>query len=580
MHFDALTLACMADELRRTLIPGRVQQVLLVDEHSLGLEVYAGSVRHQLLLAADSAAPRIQRLAHKLRRGVEQETPFLLLLRKYVRDASLEQVIQPDPAERVLHLHFAHRTLGPTLLVAELLGRQSNLLLLRGDRILDCLRRVTPEDPAGRWLQPGRLYAPPAPQAKLAPLDDGSPDYYERLAALLEQPGKRWKALVDGVAGLSPTAARELVWQVTGAAETTAPVELLPMVEALQALWQRAQTGSWQPGVALEGDAVAAFAAYPLHYRGVFQATADLSAALAAFYGAPDRPAPDPYAGQRAQVQALLRKAEQRLLRRLAALAGDEPAPGEPERLRQAAEWLLALNSTITPEQRVLEVDLDGETLRIDLDPAFTPIAQAERWFRRAGKLKRAAQIIPQRRAVVEQDLAFVAQLKRDLAQAENANEIGSVRTALAAAGLVQAAPGRSQPRPAPTAAAQPLRFRSAQGYEIVVGRNAGQNEQITFKLAQAEDLWLHARGVPGAHVIVRSSGRTVDPATVQAAAQLAAYHSDAKGERAAAVIVTERKWVQRAPGGHPGQVIVRQERVVVVQGAWPEDVTPVKNPR
>ena len=350
VHFDALTLACMADELRRTLIPGRVQQVLLVDEHSLGLEVYAGSVRHQLLLAADSAAPRIQRLAHKLRRGVEQETPFLLLLRKYVRDASLEQVLQPDPAERVLHLHFAHRTLGPTLLVAELLGRQSNLLLLRGDRILDCLRRVTPEDPAGRWLQPGRPYAPPPPQAKLPPLDDGSPDYYARLAALLQQPGKRWKALVDGVAGLSPTAARELVWQVTGAAETTAPVELLPVVEALQALWQRAQTGSWQPGVALEESAVVAFAAYPLHFRGVFQATADLSAALAAFYGAPDRPAPDPYAGQRAQVQALLRKAEQRLLRRLAALAGDEPAPGEPERLRQAAEWLLALSSTITPE--------------------------------------------------------------------------------------------------------------------------------------------------------------------------------------------------------------------------------------
>ena len=322
------------------------------------------------------------------------------------------------------------------------------------------------------------------------------------------------------------------------------------------------------------------FCCLSVHFRGVFRETADLSTALTAYDGAPQRPLPDPYAGQRAQAAAQLQKAERRLSRRLAALAGDEPAPGEAARLRQAAEWLLALSSTITPDQRVLVVDLDGETLHIDLEPTVSPIQQAERWFRRASKLARAAQAIPLQRATVEGSLAFLAQLRYDLAQADNAHAIGSVARRWRKRVLANPRARRPGRGLAPTAAAQPLRFQTAAGFEIVVGRNAAQNDQITFKLAQPEDLWLHARGTPGAHVIVRGGGRQADEATIRAAAQIAAYHSGARDERAVEVIVTERKRVQRAPGGHPGQVVVRQERVLFVPGKWPEGVMPVKNLR
>ncbi|MBK8048678.1 MAG: DUF814 domain-containing protein, partial [Anaerolineales bacterium] len=102
-----------------------------------------------------------------------------------------------------------------------------------------------------------------------------------------------------------------------------------------------------------------------------------------------------------------------------------------------------------------------------------------------------------------------------------------------------------------------PLRFRSERGFEILVGRNARQNELVTFSLARPGDVWLHARGVPGAHVVVKAAGRTPDPDTVTAAAQLAAYHSGARGERAASVIVTDRRHVHRPPGGRTGQVLV-----------------------
>jgi predicted ribosome quality control (RQC) complex YloA/Tae2 family protein len=576
MHFDALCLACMADELTSTLHNGRAQQVLLVDAHSVGIEFYAGGQRHNLLLCADPAAPRVHLVTHKLRRGVEGETPLLLLLRKHVRDAALTAVTQPDPTERVLRLTFSHKSHGETILLAELIGRQANVLLLRPDgRILACLH---PGMVGERALLPGRIYAPPPAQAKLPPLDDGSAGYYAGLAALLVPEGVLWKVLVAGVAGMSPTAAREVAWRAAGDAAARTPVEMLAVAQALQELWLPVQRGGWHPGVLEDAAGCAtAFAPYPLHGAGAFRLTENLSTALAEVLNAPAASAPqpagpvataDPYAAQRAAMAAMLRRVRGQVQRRLDALAADEPAPGAAAQARTQAEWLLALASQVEPGQQVLEVTLEDEVLVILLDATLSPVAQAERLFKRAAKLERAAHFIPQRRRQLREDLAFVDQLVYDLAQAANQPEIAAVRAALVGAGLLPAGK-RTQPGDG-TRPAGPLRVMSAGGFEILVGRNARQNEQVTFKLAAGEDLWLHARGVPGAHVVVKTAGRLPDAATVDLAAQLAAYHSGARGEARVDVIVTTRRHVHRAPGGRIGQVTISEETVRTAPGIDP----------
>ena len=648
MHFDALTLACVTRELQRTICPGRVQQILLVDDHSVGLEIYAHHVRRQLLLSAAPEAPRVHLVTHKLRRGVERETPLLLLLRKYVRDAVLVAVEQPDPVERVLKLHFEHKEHGATVLVAELLGRQGNLLLLASaGRILDCLTRSTEAGGGSRTLLPRHTYVPPQPQTrrhaagadndensaassrpsplaprpssiKLSPLDDGSADYATRLAAVIAQPGRLWKVLVDGVAGISPTAAREVAWRAAGHADAPSETASVAAVaEALQSLWAAVRTDEWTPGWFREGADVVGFAAYTVHFRGSFEPAASISDVLERWYahggqqpgprneGAPPHPdgiigasgewrvatvdsavfdvigaagmrsepvQVDAYAAQRGQMRSLLKRARQQGQRRLAALAGDEPAPGEPERTRVAAEWLLALHSQIVPGQETLDVDLDGETLQIRLDARVTPVEQAQQLFKRAAKLERAAAFVPQRREKLLQDMEFLRQLDLDLERATNQPEIAAVGEELRAAGLSS---DKRTARPAQRVSQDtggPLRFRSRQGMEILVGRNARQNELVTFKLSHPDDLWLHVRNAPGAHVVVRTAGQSPAPDTVQAAAQLAAYHSAARGERAAAVTVTRRRWVSRAPGGRTGQVVIRQEEEVqIVAGEMPD---------
>lgn len=575
MHFDALTLAAVADELKRTILGGRVQQILLPDAHSVGMEIYAERERRYLLLSAHPQASRVHLSEQKLRRGVDKETPLLLLLKKYVRGGRLDGVELPVAYERLLALRFDHPQHGATTLVVEPMGRLSNLILLdAGGRILDLLRRVPPGENAQRVLLPKRPYTPPPAQNKVPPLDNGQPDYYAGLSAMPAAGGRLWRGLVESVEGISPTLAREIAWRVTGAADGDAePGQTVALIAALQELWGLPDRGDWLPGLALDDETgVSGFAPYELHFTDDFLPVESISQAIARFYGEAERdPAgsTDAYAGARNGVVALIRQGEERIARQLDALSADEPEPGEPARLRAQAEWLLALQSQVQPGQRELVVPLGDDEMRIPLSDRETPVAQAERMFDRAAKLERAAVAIPERRSQLEADRDYLAQLHSDLALAQNQPEIAAVRESLREAGYLRQRPGRRL-KVAPDRS-RPLRFLSEEGFAILVGRNARQNELVTFDEAGPNDLWLHVRDAPGSHVVVRSGGQPISEETRRAAAQLAAWHSRLQGERGVAVAVAQRRFVTRAPGGRPGLVHFRNEDTLVVDGVLPE---------
>ena len=587
MHFDALTLASVADELAENLTGGRVQQVVLPDAHSVGMEIYAQRQRRYLFASAQPNLGRIHLTSQKLRRGVQQETPLLLLLRKYVRDSILDAIVQPDPTERILHLHFDHPGYGVTKLVIEPMGRLSNVLLVNTNgNILDCVNRVRPSENALRVLMPGRPYVPPPPQDRLPPLDDGRDGYYEELARLFLGVGKLWKVVAQGIAGASPTVGREVAWRVAGDVDAPAAgVDVIAVAHVLQELWSSVKSGEWAPGGWLEegqgagqdGDKTVGYSAYPSHFRPGYTPSDSISAALEAYYMhraeavEGETPSMDAYAGMRQQAAAQVARARRRVERQLAASAKDVPDADAATKLRTEAEWLLALHTQLTPDQTVLEVDLgEGEPLRIVLDPTLSPVEQAQRKFKRAGKLTRAAEFIPKRRAQLTRDMAFIDQLATDLTLAENQPQIATVISELQGSGLLPQRPGRNKvTRPVQ----EVLRLYSVNGLEIVVGRNARQNDHITFDVANASDLWLHARDIPGAHVVIRSGGQPVDDATLHAAAQLAAYYSQRRGDNAVPVAVTPRRFVTRVSGGRPGQVHVRQEETLVVPATMPVEI-------
>jgi predicted ribosome quality control (RQC) complex YloA/Tae2 family protein len=576
MHFDALCLACITCELQRDLCPGRVQQVVMEAPRSLALEVYAHGRRQSLLLHAEPADARLHLVQGKVRRGVEGVTPLLLLLRKYVRDAFLVAVRQPALYERVLELEFEHREHGPTCLIVEMIGRTPNVVLCDGRRvILDCMQRVTGSQSGGRTLLPGNAYVLPHQLTRIPPLDDGSPDYYQRLQALTQMEGPLWKALVSEMCGISPSQAREIAFRARGDAFAPATgTSVVPLAQALQELWQPASRGECSPHMWTASDGSVGYAAYLPQLAEMVSPAATLSEAIETVLALRQQTRlseRDSYAESRRVVLRMLQQASGRVTRQWQALANDEPEPGEADTLRTQAEWLLALHTRIADGQRTLEVDTGSETLRIELESDRSPVEQAQAMFRRAAKSERAIRAIAERRVKLRADFDFLAQLESDLSLAQDQSEIAAVRRDLEASGLTPhkkgARPSVAQPRSAPRV------YRTPDGARILVGRSASQNDRVTFEMARPEDYWLHVRGAPGSHVIVQSGGGSTSDSDLEAAAQLAAYYSSQRGETSVDVIITRRKWVQRVAGGRPGQVTVRHEEVLRVAARLPEVV-------
>jgi predicted ribosome quality control (RQC) complex YloA/Tae2 family protein len=340
-----------------------------------------------------------------------------------------------------------------------------------------------------------------------------------------------WRVLVDGLLGLSPQIAREIVFRALGDAQAKVQqaTQVTPLVEAVAGLVALTQHGGWQPCLARDwaGNPVA-FAPYRLTYRSDVQIESVETISLAAerFYGERTHATGDPYAAARRQVAAAVERVARALRRRQEALQRELRTPEEINRLRVSGEWILALATQIGPRQMELRLPPEAAFDAIPLNPRLSPADNAAAYFKRYRKAKRGLEMNRDRVAAVAAELAYVDQLGADLALASDRGEIDAVRSALAQAGYL---PQRAVQRADQTKG--PRRVTSREGYTILVGRNSRQNEQITFEIAAPDDLWLHARDLPGSHVLIRSAGRAVSEDTLRLAAGLAAYYSKGKEE-------------------------------------------------
>ena len=566
MNVDYLTLACLRDHLD-SLLGARVQRVVLPDERSIGLELYAGR-RAQLLISADPQHPRMLLAPQKLRRGAKTETPLLLLLRKWVRDSRLVDVTQP-PWERILELHFGGRS-GPCRLIAELIGRTSNVILVgpNGD-VLDAVKRIGPDLNRYRVILPGHPYRPPPRPAGRRPPTDLTPNEWVAMLAAADAGAPLHRLLTSHLLGVSPMVAREVAVRATGHATSSsrgdpeAPARAATaqaLSEATAALFAPIDDGSWAPHVALDkDDCVIAFAPYELRQFERTQPVRRISDAMCQFFQ--QQLSADGYAAARWRVREQIDRARARVERALDQLRENVADEDQIEALREAGQLLLTYQGQVKRDAPEVTVpDYGGDPRTIELDPALTPVENAQAYFRRYRKAVRGAGEIPARVEALEADRAYLDQLAADLVVAESRPEIDAVVDALAEAGW---APRES--RGSSGQVGGPRRFEVG-GFSIYVGRNARQNDVVTFRRAGPDDLWLHVRGLPGAHVVVKRGKRAVPEDVIQHAARLAARHSPARDSDRVAVDVTERRFVRRVRGGHPGLVTYRNERTVWVE--------------
>ena len=567
MYFDALCMACMADELREHVLGGRVQRVLLPDKLSVGLEIYAQHERHYLLASAHADLGRVHVISEKLRRGVEKPTGLLLLLRKYARGAIISSIEQP-PYERILCIELDHPEWGCSELIIEVMGRHSNIILVDASgQVHDSVKRVSPQLSRVRPILPGRPYTPPPPQDKLPPSELTEHRLREMLVD--QEPGTQvWRALVGGLRGTSPLLAREIAFRALGQPRAkVAQVErLTPLLEAIHALLVPLEEGRWQPTIVEEEGEPAVYAPYPLMHRGEAQRMPSLSQAIEACIVAIT--SQDPYAAAKRPLRERIDAARARLEHRRQAVQGSVSRAARAEEWREWGNWILTYAHSIGPRQSELVIETgDGEGLTIPLDRAKTAVENAQSYFARYRKAQRAAEGGPDRLEEVVLSLQDLEQIETDLDLAASRPEIEEVRGMLVDGGYLKKKRGKR----AKAVRSQPLSLTSPDGLQVLVGRNSRQNDEITFRRAKGDDWWFHARGVPGAHVIVRTQGQPLSAGTILYAAGLAAYFSRLREEVDVAVDYTQRRQVRRIRGAAPGLVTYSGEQTVRVAPRGPE---------
>ena len=567
MPLDGLTLHFMAQELNEKLAGGRVDRVMQPEKDTLILLLRADNANHRLLLCASPNNPRCHLTAASFPNPLEPPM-FCMLLRKHLLGARLQRVTQQQ-GDRVLHFDFdAIDELGDHVLrrlIIEIMSRHSNLILVDGEgRILEAARHVSGDMSRVRQILPGLPYEAPPAQDKADPWTCGEEELLRRLQEAGGLPLK--KILSQQAAGLSGAAAEEIAYRLLPPGEETVPAEDLPdCARRLRELFDR-MPGMAEPRVLLDdaGDAADMFA-FPYLSRDLDRQRRcqTLSAAVEQCYSGRD--AKDRIRQKSASMVKLLKGQVERCERKLA-LQEEELASAERmEEYRVMGELINANLYQLRKGQT--EALLDNfydaaqKPLKVALDIRLTPAQNAQRYFKKYQKARAARITASEQREKTLRELDYLEGMLLDVDKCAGESELEEIREELARTGYMKRVTSRREKRALP--ASKPYRYQSADGIEIHVGKNAVQNERLT-QAAKPNELWLHAKDMPGSHVLVRAEGE-VPLATLRQAALLAAWYS--KGQHSANVPVdyTLRRYVKKPSGSAPGFVIYTNQHTAYI---------------
>ena len=566
MAFDAFFLSAVLEEIRQKAIGARVDKIHQPSRDTLLLHLRCEGGREKLLFAPNPAAPRLHLTAASPENPAEPPM-FCMLLRKHLLGARLAEITQP-PMERAAAFVFdCTDEMGFPVqkrLVAELMGRTCNLYLLGPDgRIIDCLRRVGLDETAKRPALPGMYYQEPEQVAKQDPRSLNAEDYVN----LLAQPGADILAdrLMDSLGGLSPLVCREAALYAAG--DTDARLDSVDLGEVAEKLARffGEHLENPMPWYYAQSDGMPKqFAFCPIWEYGDCRKAESFAQLLDSYYIVKDRK--DAMRQKSQSLRKTVSNLCQRLTRKLAIQEKELAATYDRERLRQLGDIVTANIHRITKGQTVLEAedfyDEEMKIIQIPISELLSPQQNAAKFYKDYTRMKNAEKELTRQIELGEQELAYLQSVLEELNRAQTDGELEEIRQELHAGGYIRVDSSKKRMKQTKLS---PMRFESTDGYPIYVGRNNRQNDELTFKLARKDDLWLHAQKVHGSHVIVSCGGTKPPDDTVTQAAQLAAYYSESTGGQNIPVDVTSVKQVKKLPGAKPGMVIYHTYNTVIV---------------
>ncbi len=567
MAFDGITMAAVADELKKTIVEGRISKIAQPEEDELIITIHTSSGNVKLLISADASLPLIY-LTENNKQGPITAPNFCMLLRKHIQGGRIVSVSQPG-LERILFIEVEHLDeMGDVCrkkLIFELMGKHSNIIFTDSDnRIIDSIKRVSFAVSSLREVLPGKEYVFPQTQDKAELLETSkeAADDPQKILEPMSKTDPAYKAVYGGFKGVSPVMANEICYEA--GIDADRPLNDLgdpdkeKLAAGLMKLADDIAGGRFKPCIAYKGGKPLEFAAMELTMYNTADTRLDhmdsVSALLEKFYREKNITVRirQRSADLRHLVQVALERNSKKYDLQLKQLKDTEGR----DKYRLYGELLTAYAYQIAPGSRSAQVDnyYSGEKLTIPLDEQLTATENAQRYFDKYGKQKRTYEALSSLIKDVEADIEHLRSIQTSLDIALGEEDLIQIRQELAESGYIRKTGGKGKKE---KVTSKPFHYISSDGYDIYVGKNNFQNDELTFKFANGGDWWFHAKKIPGSHVVLRvKQGEEVPDRAFEEAAKLAAYYSQGRDQEKIEVDYVKRKEVKKPGGAKPGFVV------------------------
>ena len=563
MAFDAGMLACALSEIRSLALGARIEKVYQPerDEIVLGMRSLEGGKR--LSINAGSGNPRIG-FTEVTKENPQNPPMFCMLLRKYLQGAKLSEVSQAE-FDRVAYLGFDTRDeMGfpcKRYLIAELMGRYSNLIFADGDkRIISALRTADLSLDSKRQLLSGMIYEEPPKQDKADPLTV-TKEEFSRLWQSAPEERPCDKFIVGAFSGIAPVVAREIVYLSTGHTDT--PVKYCFFEDVWKQLSRVVESITeerFEPCIVFDGATPVEYSFIPLTQYGELEIRGIESAGkiFDTYFDTRDK---EQRVRQRASdILKLLTNAESRIRRKLEAQRGELADCEKGVEYKKYGDLIIANIYRLKRGDRVAEfedyenMNDDGSFpgIKVELDSRLSPSENAQRYYKKYNKAKTARTELTRQIGLGESELEYIYTVFEALTRAESPTDLTEIREELYHSGYASRMKSYAVRKAHKPTVAE---FITPDGMRVLCGKNNTQNEYITHRLAEKLDYWFHARQTPGSHVLLLTEGREPTDLDFTTAAEIAAYYSKAEGDNIA-VDYTLAKNVKKPAGAKPGFVI------------------------
>lgn len=563
MNLEGLTLKLVCDNLNRELLNSKIYKVFMPNPHALLLLVRRTRDTSALLADLNGGSPALY-IPDKLPENPETPPTFCMLLRKHLEEGRITRITQSG-LDRIITLEIdmlgASSKIITKKLIFELTGKNSNIILTQDDVIIDSLKHIGAAQSSYRTILPGKAYVAPPPQEGLNLLTSAPAEIVRTANAL---PAASFlKAFINSTTGIGKATAQELLQAADILPQeihldNASCTALAAVIEDLQTKLNDATQRRPVYALISRTNQVKTILTLPptlLETGMQVREFADINSAIN--FAMSLKPIQLP---QHEQLQKLVAAETAKLQKKLKALQADLAHAENAEEQRMLADTIMANIYQLRKGQTQAELIniYDGEPVSVTLSPILSPTDNAQAYYKRYNKLKRAQGEVATQIAATEEMLQYLASLDSSLLTATSKNEIEEIRQEMIASDLIKVI---GKKKKSTLQKSQPLHIRLNADTDLYIGKNNRQNDYVTFSIGGPRDLWFHTKDIPGSHIILKTAlpeARTEDIAT---AVELAAYFSKARTGSNVPVDCVQRRYVKKPSGSKPGFVIFTNQK-------------------